>query len=184
MTSTEERLEALEARVRHLEDIIAIQRLVAQYGPSVDSNSIELAGQIWSADGVYTVHPGMDGPESTDVLDGRDQVEEMLYGPFHQAQVEGGCAHIMSAPLITVDGDRAIAICYLTLVNRRPDGFVVARQSANRWELERGAEGWKVKHRATSLLDGRTSTVRLVHDALAEVDATGALFGTGRVTPS
>ncbi len=184
MTSTEERLGALEARVRHLEDIIAIQRLVALYGPSVDSNSIPLAGRIWAPDGVYTVHPGSDGPDSTDVLDGRDQIEGMLYGPGHQAQVTNGCAHVMSAPLITVDGDKAIAICYLTLVNHRPDGFVVARQSANRWELERDAEGWQVKHRATSLLDGRTSTVGLLNDAVAEVEATGALFGTGRVGPS
>lgn len=184
MTSTEERLSALEARIQHLEDIIAIQRLVAQYGPSVDSNSIAMAGQIWNPDGVYTVHPGSDGPDSSDVLDGRDQVEGMLHGPFHQALVAGGCAHVMSAPLITIDGDKAIAICYLTLVNRGPDGFLIARQSANRWELERGAEGWKIKHRATSMQDGRTSTVDMLHDAMAEVEATGALFGTGRVTPS
>jgi hypothetical protein len=89
----------------------------------------------------------------------------------------------MSAPLITVEGDKAIAICYLTLVTHRPDGFVVARQSANRWELERGAGGWQVKHRATSLLDGRTSTVGLLSDAVAEVEATGALLGTGRAGP-
>jgi hypothetical protein len=184
MASTEQRLDALEARTRHLEDVITIQRLVGLYGPAVDSNSLTAAAQIWNLDGVYTVHPGSGGPASTDSHDGREAIETMLAGTHHQDQITAGCAHIMSAPIITVDGDTAIAVCYLTLVHHRDGAFSIARQSANRWDLERGPEGWRIARRATSLLDGRTATVDMVRTTLSEVETTGALFGTGLVGAS
>jgi hypothetical protein len=184
MTSTDERFEILEARIRHLEDVLAIQRLVALYGPAVDSNSIDLAAGIWSGTGVYSVHPGADGPESTQLLDGRDAIAEMLYGPYHQGQLVRGCAHVMSAPLVAVAGDRASALCYLTLINHTPDGFVVSRQSANRWELERTADGWRVTHRATSLLDGRSSSVDMLRAGLDELANDGGGYEIGQVHPA
>jgi hypothetical protein len=96
MTGTEERLGGARSA---LEDIVAIQSLVAQSGPSIESNWIPLAGRIWSPEGVYTVHQGGDGANSTDVLDGREQVEGMLTGAGHQGQITSGCAYVMSAPL-------------------------------------------------------------------------------------
>jgi SnoaL-like domain len=181
MTTTDERLEALEARARHLEDIVSIQRLVALYGPAVDSNSLTAAAAIWDPDGAYTVHPGSGGPTSTDNYDSRAAIEAMLNGPHHQGQIATGCAHIMTAPIITIDGDTATAVCYLTLVNHSDGSFAIARQSANRWDLERGPQGWKITRRATSLMDGRDATVDMVHTTLSDIEASGALFGTGRV---
>jgi hypothetical protein len=86
---------------------------------------------------------------------------------------------VATAPLITVDGDRAVALCYLQLVVHRDGGFAVARQSANRWDLERGPGGWRVVRRTTRLLDGRPQSGELFAEALREFEAAGSLYGTG-----
>jgi hypothetical protein len=54
----EERVAALEARTRRLEDHIEILNLLAVYGPAVDSGQSMAAAQLWDADGVYDVAPG------------------------------------------------------------------------------------------------------------------------------
>lgn len=49
MTATDTllaRLDALEARVRELSDIIEVSQLVAQYGPNVDSGSAEATAAL------------------------------------------------------------------------------------------------------------------------------------------
>jgi hypothetical protein len=50
---TDDRIAALERRVRALEDQLAISQLIATYGPAVDSESAEAVGQLWAAEGVY-----------------------------------------------------------------------------------------------------------------------------------
>jgi hypothetical protein len=50
---TDDRIAALERRVRALEDQLAIGQLIATYGPAVDSESAGAVGELWSADGVY-----------------------------------------------------------------------------------------------------------------------------------
>jgi hypothetical protein len=49
----ETRLAALEARLRAVEDELAIFRLLNAYGPLVDSASGEAAAEIWIAGGGY-----------------------------------------------------------------------------------------------------------------------------------
>src|SRR4051794_31953320 len=53
--SLEERVAALEARTRQLEDHIEILNLLAGYGPAVDSGQSAAAARLWDADGVYDV---------------------------------------------------------------------------------------------------------------------------------
>ena len=47
------RLQALEARVRLLEDQLAIYQVMAAYGPAADAGATDQAVALWTDDGTY-----------------------------------------------------------------------------------------------------------------------------------
>lgn len=148
MTDTDltTRLAALETRQRQLEDELAIIRLIAAYGPAVDTVNAEATAALWQDDGSYD----FGGP----VLQGAEAVGQLVNLDTHRDFVARGCAHVLSLPLVTLDGDRATAICYSQVLVADGDGWRAARVSANRIDLARGAGGWRITTRETRLLDG------------------------------
>lgn len=140
------RLAALETRQRALEDELAIMRLIASYGPAVDTRNAQATAALWAEDGSYD----FGGPR----LDGAKAVGALVDLDTHRDFVARGCAHVLSLPLVTLDGDRATAICYSQVLVADGDGWRAARVSANRIHLARGAGGWRITTRETRLLDG------------------------------
>jgi hypothetical protein len=136
----------LEARVRLLEDRLEIARLMATYGPAVDSGSSTVTGALWADDGVYDSGVG--------TWTGPDGIGGMVQGEMHQSIIHGGSAHVISAPLITIDGDTAVSICYAQLLRWDGDAFRVWRTTANRWEWRREPDGWRITYRVNRMLDG------------------------------
>jgi ketosteroid isomerase-like protein len=160
---------ALEARVAALEDQLAIARLMATYGPSVDSLSADQTASLWAEDGSYDAGAA--------VYDGPDAIRRLVSTDPHQGFVLGGCAHIISAPVITVRGDTAVALSHsqLLLRDEASDSYSVWRISANRWEWRRTAEGWKVVARTNRPLDGSGEARELFRTSLdAGRDSAGA----------
>lgn len=144
---SDDALDALSARVRALEDRLAIYQIVATYGPAID-RADPAAADLWVEDGVYDTYPR--------VLDGRAEIAAMVDGELHQSLVARGCAHVQTMPQVVVDGDRAVATLHSLLLLREPeqDGFRVWRAAANRWELRREGDGWRITRRTNRLLDG------------------------------
>ncbi|MBL7490840.1 nuclear transport factor 2 family protein [Frankia sp. AgB1.9] len=140
---------ALGARLRAVEDQVAISQLVARYGPAVDSGSAEAAAALWAEDGAFEVPPYA-------IWTGHDEIAGMVNGAGHQGLITNGCGHVLTAPLVKVDGDEARAWNYALNIrwDREADRFWVARVSANSWLLHRGADGWRVAHRTNRSLDG------------------------------
>ncbi|HEX3947740.1 MAG TPA: nuclear transport factor 2 family protein [Acidimicrobiales bacterium] len=151
---------ALAERLQAVEDLLAIQHTISRYGPAVDAGESDEVGQLWSEDGRYDAGVG--------AWTGREAIAGMVSGPMHQGFIHGGCGHVVSAPHITVDGDRAVALCHsqLLLRDQEADGFRVWRLTANRWELERTPDGWKVADRINRQLDGDDEARRLFGDAV------------------
>lgn len=149
MTDTESRLRRLEERVQLLEDHLAILQLMNAYGPSVDSGNAEAVANLWTPDGVYDVDTG--------AMSGREQIAAMVQSRPHQAWINGGCGHLLGPPHISIDGDTAVATCYSQLLpyDQTTESFRVGRVTANRWELTRTEQGWRVTRRTNRLLDGR-----------------------------
>ena len=56
--------------------------------------------------------------------------------------------------MLDVDGDRATALGHSCVFRHAGEGFEAWRVSANRWELERRTEGWRVRRRVNRPLDG------------------------------
>lgn len=142
----EQRLSSLEAHVRRLEDQIAIYQLLATYSPAVDSCDEAATAGLWAENGRYDYG----GPP----LSGAREVGGLVRLDTHRAYVGKGCAHVMSLPLVSVDGDRAVATGYSHLYVHCGDGWKVERASANRWELVRTGAGWRVASRINRLMDG------------------------------
>jgi SnoaL-like domain len=63
---SDDRLDRLERRLTALEDERDIARLIASYGPLVDSGEAERVAALWAVDGVYDVEDWL--------MTGRDEV--------------------------------------------------------------------------------------------------------------
>jgi uncharacterized protein (TIGR02246 family) len=151
----EDRVAALEARVRASEDELAILRLLATYGPAVDSGESQAAAELWASDGVYDV-----GGVSRE--QGHDAIAALYDADFHQSLIRQGSAHVTVTPQITLDGDRAVAVGYSIVFRRGEDGYAAWRLSANRWTLARTGDGWRIAERFNRVVDGSPES----HDTL------------------
>src|SRR5277367_4744599 len=113
--TVEERLAALEKRLRRAEDELAIGRLIASSGPLVDAGDADAVAGLWAEDGEYDV----DGWR----MRGRADVAEMVRSPAHQGLINGGSAHFLGPVRVDIDGDEAIAVCESIVVrHNRDDG--------------------------------------------------------------
>jgi SnoaL-like domain len=129
MDTVDQRLRALEGRIRPLEDQAAIYQLMAAYGPAADSGSTERATSLWAEDGIYDLH--------IRVMTGRGEIAQELEGDWHQGLIAHGSGHIVSMPYVVIDGDAAVATCHSRLYRREGDAFQVISCSANRVRPQR-----------------------------------------------
>lgn len=140
-------LATLAARLQALEDREAIRALIAGYGPLADAGDSAGIAALWTADGTY-------GVGGMGLVQGREAIAGLIDGPTHRALMADGCAHLLGPVAIELDGDRATARGH-SVVFRHADGrFEAVRVSANRWDLVRTDNGWRVSHRENALLDG------------------------------
>lgn len=145
--NVEDRLIALESRLAELEDREAIRNLIAAYGPRADSGDAAAIAAMWTEDGVYEV--GGYGAHT-----GHAAIAALFTAGTHVELMRNGCAHVLGPLHIDVHGHRATAIGHSCVFRHAGDGFEAWRVSANRWELERRAEGWRVRRRVNRPLDG------------------------------
>jgi hypothetical protein len=153
-----DRVQALEQRVLELEDQVAILRVVNQWGPAVDTGRSAAAGALFDVDGVLE--------SDLSRLDGPAEVEAMVESDGQQTLIRHGCAHVQTAPVITVDGDVATAITYSQVYLHALEGHQVWRVSANQWELRRTAAGWRVTRRRNRVIDGGAQSHEILGRAL------------------
>ena len=150
----------LEKRLRALEDLAAVGQLVARYGPAADSGAGDAVAGLWTANGAYEAPPHGSWT-------GHDEIAGMINGPGHQTVVTGGAAHVLTPPVITVDGDEARAWNHALHLRWDPEQqrFWVFRVSANSWHLRREADGWRVERRVNRNLDGAPESRAILRDS-------------------
>lgn len=165
---------ALEARLREIEDRLAIYDLIASHPPSADTGADYYTRAVYVEDGVFDRGEGLEGAV------GNEAIAAMTRTPAHQEAIHGGLAHFAGLPHIVLDGDRAFVTSYLQIL--QPDalgadrdlpnhgksrGFRIHRVAANRWTLERTPEGWKIRSRKLRPLDGSAPAREILEQALA-----------------
>ena len=156
----EDRLAALETRLRAAEDHLAIENLVNSYGPLVDSGSADEAAALWVEGGAYNVG-GL-----TRLIAPHD-LAAMYRSEGHMELVNTGCSHLTAPARITVDGDRAQALAYSFVVLREGERWFLWRAAINHWNLARDDKGWRIVERHNRVLDGSPESHETMRRVLA-----------------
>jgi hypothetical protein len=165
---------SLEDRLRAIEDRLEIYDLIASHPPSADTGGKDHIAASWVDDGVFDRGGNLSSPR------GRDAISDQVLTPEHQAAIARGLAHFTGLPHVMIDGDTAVVTSYLQILvpqtqgdpvevpnHGSSKGFRVHRLTANRWELVRTREGWKIKHRTLRPLDGSEGARQILQQAIA-----------------
>jgi 3-phenylpropionate/cinnamic acid dioxygenase small subunit len=126
-------------------DLIAqkleITELLYRYATALDTRDWDLLGQVFAPEAVYTigVHGDFTGPRAI------GEKIASLIGGYEATQ------HLITNPVIELDGDTARAHCYLHAQHYLPD----QRTGGNTYEmggtyhddLVRTADGWRIARR-------------------------------------
>lgn len=142
-------------RLSALEDRDAIRELIARYGPMADCGDAAGVAALWWPDGVYAV-------AGFGEAKGHAAIAALIEGPEHQALMADGCAHILGPVSIDLLGEEAVARGHSLVVSHKPTGFEIFRASANRWQLKKGPQGWRVVRRDNAALDGAVAARSLL----------------------
>jgi len=162
-----------EDRLRAVEDTLAIYHLIASHPPAADTGTDSYYRNAFTTDGSIDLGGGKGA-------NGNEAIAAIVKTPEHQAAIAGGLCHFAGLPRVELDGDTAVATSYLQIIS--PDrqasprelsghgsttGFRIHRAGANRWELKRGRDGWKVTRRTLRPLDGSDDARALLRKAVA-----------------
>jgi ketosteroid isomerase-like protein len=129
----------LEARLRRLEDRAAIQQLFIDYGRHLDAGDFDAYSGLFAEDGEVLLGPmgRATGPEA---------IKELMTTQL--ADHVGSSYHLITSPMIAVDGDHASASTMWTVMSRDAEGGpVVTMVGRHEDELVRTELGWRFKRR-------------------------------------
>ena len=164
---------SVEERLRAIEDRLEIYNVIASHPPSADTGGSDHISASWVDDGVFD--------RGEDATRGRSAIAEQVLSPAHQAAIAGGVAHFTGLPHVAISGDTAIVTSYLQVIvpqtqgdpvavpnHGSSKGFRIHRMTANRWELLRTPQGWKIKQRTLRQLDGSEPARGILRRAIAK----------------
>jgi hypothetical protein len=163
---------SIEDRLRAIEDRLEIYDIIASHPPSADTGADYYTRVAYVADGALDLGRGK-------AATGNEAIAAVARSPAHQAAIAGGLAHFAGLPRIEIDGDNAVVTSYLQILTPHPtaephevpnhgvsNGFRIHRVAANRWELVRTADGWKIKRRTVRTIDGSDEPREILRGAL------------------
>jgi hypothetical protein len=167
--------QTLEQRLRLVEDKLAIYHLIASHPPAADTGNETYYRNAFTRDAIVDLGGGKGAT-------GNDAIGAVVARPEHREAIAGGLCHFAGLPRVEIDGDTAIAVSYLQIVTPHhgaalmdvpghgaTPGFRIHRVGANRWDLVRTADGWKVKRRMLRPLDGSKDARELLAQAVADL---------------
>ncbi len=164
----------LEQRLCIVEDKLAIYQLIASHPPAADTGNENYYRNAFVSDGTVDLGGGK-------IATGNVEIGAIVARPEHREAIAGGLCHFAGLPRVAINGDTAVAISYLQIITPHRGakpmevpghgasaGFRIHRAGANRWDLVRTADGWKVKRRTLRPLDGAQDARDLLNCALAD----------------
>ena len=155
----EQRLEALERRVRAAEDQLEILRILNSYGPLMDSRQGEAVAHLWVEGGSID----LGGVGRAEAYDG---IAKLFSSEAHHKLTGTGSAHLTLSPRITLHGDTAEAVAYSLVVMKEGERWILHRATANYWTFVRTPQGWRVQERSNRVLNGSEESHDILRKAL------------------
>lgn len=139
---------AFEQRFKKMEDILAIQDLVATHPLAVDGGANDFWMDHWTEDSL------MDRPEDPERhsgdfggVYGKPLMRKELEAPELDALRKTGLCHFASIPRIVISGDNATATNYLQLTTLDSTGYRVRAFLVSHWEFRRENDVWRISKR-------------------------------------
>jgi len=137
----------LEERVQLIADELDIVRVLNRYAHGIDYGDEDDWLDCFTEDAVWEARSVASGSMLMRHA-GRASLKAFVSG--HTRPPELYHKHLVAEPIVTVDRDRATAVCYLLLVVAGPGGLpAIASFGRYRDELRRCTDGkWRIAHRA------------------------------------
>ncbi len=136
---------SIEARLQRVEDQLAIQRVLIEYGRFLDAKDYASYAALFARDGEWIGGFGrFKGPAAIQAM-----LEDKL-GKAAPGYINKSSYHLMSSPLITVTGDTATAESRYLFFTASPDNKPIptlAGRYVDQFVREPG--GWKIERRVT-----------------------------------
>jgi ketosteroid isomerase-like protein len=130
----------LEGRLRRLEDLAAINQLFVDYGAHLDAHDFDAYAELFDEDGEVLLGPlgRAKGPADIKAL-----MERTM------GATGGQSFHVVSSPVVTLQGDRAEARVMWTVISRDDSGGAqVGMIGHHRDQLIRRDGHWRFLRRA------------------------------------
>ena len=136
------------ARARELDDRIAILELEGDYARRFDMRDGQGWADLFTPDGVYqgAEIPGMPPPPTPPLVGNATLAAACNHMP-------GSSIHMLNAPQISLDGDRATGRVHFMFENKRVDEYGNSHETRivayYHVDYERTEEGWRIRNRVT-----------------------------------
>lgn len=126
----------LEARLRRVEDILEIHQLFVDYGMYLDAGRFDDYAALFATNG--EIHLGPLGRAT-----GREQIRETMTKAL--AGLVGKTFHVISSPMVQIDGESATSEVMWTMIQRGDDGKPdLAMLGRHRDQLVREDGRWRI----------------------------------------
>jgi hypothetical protein len=130
---------SVEERLRRLEDILEIHQLFIDYGMYLDAGKLEEYSLLFATDG--EIHLGPLGTAK-----GRDEIRTTMTRVLDG--LIGKTFHVISSPMVQIDGDTATSEVMWTMIQRGDDGRPdLAMLGRHRDRLVREDGRWRIRSR-------------------------------------
>jgi len=106
-------MESLEDRLKRVEDLLEIHQLFVDYGFHLDAGRFDDYASLFAEDGEVLM-----GPMGR--AKGREAIRELMAGQLGERV--GTSYHIISSPVVELNGDEASAEVMWTVIHRQADG--------------------------------------------------------------
>lgn len=138
--SADDATDDLAARLRRVEDTLEIQRLFVDYGRHLDAGDFAAYAALFADDGEVLLGPvgRAKGPSAIEAM-----MTEQL------ADRVGTTYHLITSPVVELDGDEATSEVMWTVIERADDGAPrVMATGRHRDHLVRERGRWRFRRRA------------------------------------
>jgi len=114
MTDMHSELEEVVARLQRLEDMAAIHQLFIDYGVHLDNHDFDSYASLFAQDGEVLLGP-------LGRAQGRTQIRQLMERALRSMPI-GHSFHLITNPVVQLDGDTAEATVVWTVIQRGSDG--------------------------------------------------------------
>jgi len=148
--------EGLEERIKRLEDIQAITETLYRYAHHIDRGEVEELLDVFVPDLRYRVRKRSVEGGFEEMMDfsGAEAFRQFAQSVYQRISMppKSGQVNVTTQPIITIDGDRATALTYQTIVKGDPEGREVTSYGRYRDELVRSSDGkWRIASRVSEV---------------------------------